>query len=201
MCVSTVIQNSTYLANSTNFSQIQTINVIIPNDPLYLTIIAILISFFSVVVGFTTLLIQNYHNRLSVRPLGNIELHDTNSEISIAICNNGLGPMIIKSIETVDKQGTKKDHPADWIPWNELTAEHFFKSFKEKDNIRNGMNEVIFQYNFESESGSPKEQRMKEERKLIRNILKDLTIRIRYSNIYRNEQTKIIQSLEGFGKN
>ena len=123
MVVSTVIQNSTYLANSTNFSQIQTINVNIPNDSPYIAILALSISLFSIIIGALSFWIQRKHNRLSVRPLAAIEVRDLPRalphlprEITLTLSNNGTGPMIIKSIETQNRLGEKRPHPADWIP-------------------------------------------------------------------------------------
>jgi len=167
-------------------------------NPNLIAFLALLISIVSIIVGFSGLWIQYIHNKKSVRPLGNIEIHDKETEIKLILCNNGIGPLEIISFETEDKQGRIDNHPADWIPWRTLKAEYCFKSYSLGDNIRDGNKEVFLNFKFGSTSYADKQVLMNE-RKLIRNILKDLTIRIRYSDIYGDEQKKIEKKLDGFG--
>jgi hypothetical protein len=167
-------------------------------NPNLIAFLALLISIVSIIVGFSGLWIQYIHNKKSVRPLGNIEIHDKVSEISLILCNNGIGPMEIISFDTEDKQGRIKNHPADWIPWRTLTVGYYFKSYSPGDNVRAGNDEVFLNFKFEP-TNKDEEKILNDERKLIRRILKDLTIRIRYSNIYGDEQKEIEKKLEGFG--
>jgi hypothetical protein len=83
---------------------------------------------------------------LSVRPLGNIALVDSENEIAIAINNDGTGPMIIKSVETVDNQGVKKKYPFDWIPIEERKNVGFWKDFENASLINGWTPMLILHY-------------------------------------------------------
>jgi hypothetical protein len=97
--------------------------------------------------------------------------------------------MIIKSVETSDNQGNKKSYPMDWIP---IADRQFVWRDLENTAILNGTKVDILGFNFVSIiDGKPKLPITKDQvkkREEIRSILKDLTIRIRYTDIYGIDQ-------------
>lgn len=178
-------------------------NILAYHDPI--AILALVVSVVAIFFSFLEYLLQREQWHLSVKPLGNIEIYDkAPSELSIIICNSGLGPMRFLSMVTEDKHGVKKEHPADWINAaleaqdKTLATQGIFKSFRKGDHIKSASDEFIVNYDFKSNTGSDQTTKVREI-KWIRNVLKDLTIRVKYTDIYDREQPEIVQSLEGFG--
>lgn len=56
---------------------------------------AITISVLALLATFYQLYLQRVHNEKSVRPLGQIDLIDTNHRLAVHVVNNGMGPMIV----------------------------------------------------------------------------------------------------------
>jgi hypothetical protein len=186
----------------TNETQNPTVYAYILNDNQQLfTVIALGISLFSVAISAWTLWIQRIHNRLSVKPLGNIEIVDLSSEITLKLCNSGLGPLIITSMETVNREGLTRNHPFDWLPTMKYHSHNKLKGYRTGDNVRSGMDDIFFDFKFipKDEKDTTDPQILLNEKRVIRNVLKELTIKIRYKSIYGEEQKEIVQSLDGFG--
>jgi hypothetical protein len=164
-------------------------------DPtLIIAILALIVSIVSIGIGVITLRTQQEYNRLSVRPIGIITLSDYEDKLAIKIMNAGIGPMIIKSVETVDNSGIKKDYPIDW-----MSSKYIWTNFRR--NLQNhaiiaGDSIILLEYNLD-----PQNKDLAKQRDEIRFILKNLTIRIKYTDIYNKEQPDLIRSLNWFGRN
>lgn len=164
-------------------------------SPNLIPILALVVSFVSIGIGFLGLLIQRQHNILSVKPLGNIAMGNYDIELGIAINNNGTGPLIIKSIRTIDNQGIQKKYPIDWIP-AELQKNITFQKLVEGAALINGKDPImllLFRLN-------PLQPAEVQQRDKIRSILKNLTIHITYSDIYGNLQPELVKKLDWFDK-
>jgi len=155
-------------------------------------ICALLVSVISIILGFFGLYFQRQHNVLSVRPIGNIGLFQSPDTFAISIVNNGTGPMMIKSVKTVNMDGSKKDYPVEWIP---LGDRQYFWGNLEGTAINNGTKVDILVFKFDI--SKPNQIRKREE---IRSILKNLTIQIKYDDMYQNNRPDIIKSLDYFGE-
>jgi len=160
-------------------------------DSNVIAILALFISFLSIIVGAFTLWIQHRHNRLSVRPICVISLADYENRITIKIKNAGMGSMIIKSILTSDNHGTKKEYPIDWMPVG-ITWAGFRRGLK-KHAIKEGGEIILLEYIPKEKSDLNKTQ--------IRSTLQDLTITVTYEDIYGVEQPIESRKLEWFGRN
>jgi hypothetical protein len=60
---------------------------------------AIIISLFALVATFYQLYLQRIHNEKSLKPLLQIDFNDRNGLLFVRITNNGVGPVIIESLE------------------------------------------------------------------------------------------------------
>jgi len=133
---------------------------------------------------------------LSIRPYGNITLSDYQNKLAIEVENAGMGPLIVKSIETSKGIYGIKGYPKDWI--DDTMPEIIWADFRndlEEHAIASGDTCVLLEYNLRLVESS------KEEMNQVRQILKDLTITIKYSDIYNNEQPILRRELGWFGRN
>jgi hypothetical protein len=166
-----------------------------------ISICALTVSIASILIGYYGLKRQRIHDELSVRPICNVGTIQGPLVLTITILNNGVGPMIIKSVETHDSQGNKKDYPMDWIP---LPDRQFVWRDLENVAILNGKKIDILGFNFVTIiDGKPKLPITKDQikkREEIRSILKDLTIHIKYTDIYGKEQPEYKYSFSVFGQ-
>lgn len=69
----------------------------------YATIGSTVIAVMAFVISIWTAWTQRQHNKLSVRPLPEIQLRDMNGHIRIKLINNGTGPLIINKLEVLNK--------------------------------------------------------------------------------------------------
>jgi hypothetical protein len=159
-----------------------------------IAIFAFLVSVVSIIIGFLGLWIQRLHNQLSVKPIGNIGIRDYADLLLISVSNAGTGPMIIKSVETSNSEGNKLNYPIEWIPMT-LKPKISFLINLENTAILNGTGANILEYHLD-----PAKINEAKERDAIRLILKNLTIRIKYMDIYGKEQPEITKNLDWFGR-
>jgi hypothetical protein len=189
-------------------AQIPTINVNILNNNQIPTFAALLISFLSIGIGAWTLHTQQKHNKLSVRPIAEMERWDLptgapgmSPQLTVIISNSGIGPMIIKSIKTKNKlSGEIREHPTDWILPTEICSKTQGISRKLKDNttIKEGDKVEILKFSWTA--NDLKHPEVIKDIQMIRRILKDLVIHVKYTNIYGDEQPEMTGSLEMFGE-
>jgi len=190
------------------------IDDILTNSTNFLAAIALVVSGVSILIGFYGLRIQRAHNQLSVRPIANVGIFDGDDLLQLTICNNGSGPMLIKSIETINKHGIIRNYPKDWMPRVTKLKELFWTGLEDTAIIV-GVPAPILQYQLvplvielgPSQIDQNKLNELKklrseqeQERDSIRLILKDLTIRIKYTDIYNNERPEFTKSLDFFGR-
>lgn len=165
---------------------------IINNPELLIASIALLTSVFSIIVGVVGLYFQRIHNKKSVLPLGSINLADYEDCLRIKISNNGVGPMIIKSCITKGNS-ENKSYPIDWMPDNII-----WKTFRrnlEEHAIIASESLTLLELNVDLNDKAAVKQREK-----IRNILKDLEMTIKYTDIYGKNFTES-RKLNWFGRN
>jgi hypothetical protein len=174
------------------------INDILTSPNLVATL-ALVVSVISIGIGFWGSWRQQIHNKLSVRPIGHINLSDYDNMLAIAIENAGMGSMIIKSIETTDEKGNKKDNPIDWIQSDILLPEFKWRDFRtdlQNLAIKEGNSVILLDYRLDP--NNVEAQTIRED---IRSILKNLKITIVYEDIYGKEQPPLCRKLDWFGRN
>jgi|GEM_PF-1187565 len=165
---------------------------IVTNPSNFISACALIVSIIAIATGFVGLMIQRKHNILSVRPIGNIGLFQGPAIIEISIINNGTGPMIIKSVETENKEGIKKKYPVDWIP---LQDRQLFWTALEDISIKSGSGIYLLKFKY-----NPSNPDQEQKRDNIRSILKDLSIRIKYTDIYDRVQPDLVKPFDYFGE-
>jgi hypothetical protein len=188
-------------------NNIPTINVNLLNDNQIPTIIALFISFFSIIIGAWALYSQQKHNKLSVRPIAEMERIDLPEgtpemppQLKITIFNSGIGPMIIKSVKTQNKiSGEIKSHPFDWISSVKVCpkTQGVWRKIWDNTTIKEGSNVELFKLSWTVDD--LKDPAVIKDIVSIRSILKDLIVHIRYTNIYGDEQPELVEPLEIFG--
>ncbi len=162
------------------------------------TISSIILLLAAVAISLITYHSQKIHNRNSVKPLLNIIFGDYEYDIHIKTQNNGVGPAIIKEILCSNNKD-KTNSLIELIP-NEFQIKNHgivklqnFVDFVE--NIEERViapNKEIIIIKYEPEYDS--------ELVAIRTILKDISIKIRYVDIYQKEQPVRFRDCSWFGR-
>jgi hypothetical protein len=177
------------------------ISSIINNPTNFIACCALFVSICSFILTIYTIWTQRRHDRLSVKPLVNIHVEDFPERITITVQNDGLGPMIIKSVECF-KNGDVSQQNVGWPPitfrksdFTILNATPRFTKGLEGCPILNGKFFVIFQH--EIDPNNPNQTRLAN---ITRDSFKELSVKVKYASIFDDEQFEKIISLEGFGK-
>ncbi len=150
---------------------------------------ALIISIVSIFVGFWGVWIQREHSFRSIRPIGNIGITKRENYFGVALSNSGIGPMIIGSVETFNDKGVTKNYLADWIP-HEYKQNMDLGTHIEGCAIHPGAQYDFLKYGYNP--SNPDDLTISNE---IRSMLKDLTIRVKYFDVYNREQPELIQHL------
>jgi hypothetical protein len=158
---------------------------------------ALFVSIMSFILTIYTSWIQRNHAQLSVEPFVNIHLENLDGKIKISISNDGLGPAIIKSIETFRK-GDKDQHNLGWPPnsftkidYQGLVISPAFMTSLENCSIINGKCIDIFELQFDVKNKNHIRAAIK-----TRDSLKDLTMKIKYIGMYRNKEFEVISTFD-----
>jgi len=158
-------------------------------------------SIFSIILTIITLWIQRNHDRLSVKPLANIHLNNFPGEITILIHNDGLGPMIIKLVDTYRTKDTNKisygwpPKPIDRENYHNLISMPVVMGHFDETPILNGKSIPLLTQKFDINDSN----QVKDGNK-TRESLKDFTIKVKYTSIYENEQFETILKLDNLGE-
>ena len=155
-------------------------------------IAAVFVSFFSVILALWALAVQRHHNRLSVRPLAFISRSDYEDRLSVKIHNNGVGPLIIKSLQ-VSNGHTVSDNVIDCMPAN-ITWDNFTSDLKGRS-LAPGSEIVLLEF-----TGDPANPDFRETRDRCRDVLRYLRIKLEYLDIYEQPMKPAERNLEWFGR-
>lgn len=155
-----------------------------PSD--FIAFCALFVSICSFGLTIYTIWTQREHDRLSVKPLGEIHFKHVMGTFLISIKNGGLGPLIIKSIETY-KEGNPRNlgwPPNTFSKDNYQTVDAFphFLYDLEKTPILHGDSIVIFEHNFNYHNLVQLKEASCTEESLV-----DLIIKVQYTSIFENE--------------
>jgi len=168
-----------------------------------IAIFAFFVSCYSIRLTKKTLEQQQKHDRLSVKPIGIFELFDANDEIKIFLHNQGTGPMVIKSFEMFNESGEKekntqgdfKNYPIEWLD-KEVRQNVEFSNHLENTALINGLEPRKLLY-FKLDHTKPDQI---DQRDHIRRNLKNLRIKMTYTDIYQELEGVSGGSLEYFGR-
>ncbi|HKC64289.1 MAG TPA: hypothetical protein VKB86_11655 [Pyrinomonadaceae bacterium] len=156
---------------------------------------AVFISFLSVILALWALAVQRRHNRLSVRPLAFISRADYEGRLSVKIHNNGVGPLIITSLQVSDGK-TIQESVIDCmtsLPKN-IMWDDFTKDLKSRS-LAPGGEIVLLQL-----SGDKSDPHFREVRDRCREVLRHLTNKLEYQDIYEQPMKPAERELSWFGR-
>lgn len=142
---------------------------------------ACVIAYYSFRVSRRTFVNQHIHNLTSVRPLASIEVGDFENRLYVKLVNNGVGPLIVKSIRVPG--GLDPDQPL-YLQMPNLGGKVFWTNFVEDTagrSIRPGAELMLL--DLDAESSTSKTQYVVE-RDNIRRALGTLSIDVAYTDIY-----------------
>ncbi|QNU66015.1 hypothetical protein EHE19_014140 [Ruminiclostridium herbifermentans] len=166
------------------------------------TMLAAITSIFAIVVSIITYESQRRFNVNSVKPILNIVFGDYETHIFIRVHNNGLGPAIIKNLQCENIKNEKANSVIELIPQeiiiktqmgSKIVNLHSFNDFVEsiEGRVIAPDNEITLV------SYTPTDAL---DIQGIRQILKDLVIRVDYADIYDNKQSSCIRDCKWFGR-
>jgi hypothetical protein len=161
----------------------------------FIAFMAFVVSVVSLYVGLRALRLQHRHNVLSVKPLPIVSYGDYEDRLTVAIHNNGPGPLIIKGV-AVSNGSESKDSLIDWMPalggvlcWDTFTGSVDHRS------IPSGGEIILLQLSGDSEDAA-----FREARDSCRVVLGKLKVTADYTDIYESIMPPIERSLEWFGR-
>jgi hypothetical protein len=160
---------------------------------------ALFVSIASVFFSARALRIQREHNYKSLKPIGVISAADYENKIFIRVDNCGVGPLVIKEV-IVKNKTINASTVIDILP-DQLIARITWADFAtnlESKSIPVGENLHLLRW--EADEIGFEQQKTIEDRRDIRNALKDITVIVEYTDIYEKNIFKVERSMEWFGR-
>ena len=146
-----------------------------------ISVCSIIIALAALITTIWQGLITRKHNRLSVKPIGDILANNFEDKIDVILENKGTGPLIIKSFRAI-VNNESKSNLIDWMP-----------------NLPNGFNWSNWLKDFEGTALKPlesitllefkldfREEKQRKIRDNIRKALCKICIEFEYKDIYNN---------------
>lgn len=161
---------------------------------------ALIVSIVSVMFTWFTLKYQRIHNYKTVRPIGIIVAGDYEDKIFIRLDNSGIGPLIIKKV-IVKNRILEASTVIDIIPSN-LSGRIPWKDFAaglEKKTIPAGKQLNLIVWTSDNYQNSSAEI-LSQDRTDLRRFLKDVTVKLIYTDVYEKNIFSDERSLEWFGR-
>ncbi|GAB3515908.1 hypothetical protein [Emticicia fontis] len=138
----------------------------------------IFLSVLALLVSICALYIQRVHNEKSIKPLGQIDVIDSKTQIGIYIQNNGVGPLIIDKL-IFTKNGTQFTAIKDCLTLDPKMYWHVEITNTVKKVVASNLNFIVFEKNIEGLSNYAKED--------IRKQLTPILLKVIYRDIYGNK--------------
>jgi hypothetical protein len=152
-----------------------------------------IISIVALFVAIASLWIQRRHNRKSVRPLADVLLTDSIQGLTVRLVNRGCGPMKVTKF-VADRAGDERKSIVHHLPGNALkNVIHTTHSKPKGEWIIHGNALILLQ--IRGDHNSPVFIRKRE---YIRSILREITIKLSFADIYDKSHGSITRSLEWF---
>lgn len=161
-------------------------------------IAAVVVSAISVILGVRASIKQMEHNRNSVRPVAAIRLGDYEHKLCVKFVNIGLGPLIVDELKVTSSSGDSWSALIEAMPVlpDDITWTNFASDLDGQP-IGAGEERFLIQLEFE-EDDLPNYVKVALEE--VRRALMDLTVHIRYEDIYGVEMPLCERDLEWFGR-
>jgi hypothetical protein len=158
-----------------------------------MAVLAVIVSFISVILTTWTLYIQRLHDRKSVQPIGHISVGDYENDIFVKIRNDGIGPMIISRVSVKHSKGAAKNALIHFMPddisWNTFVDDVTGRAISPAGHItllqlQEGLNDAAFIVS----------------KRKVRQALSELVIECEYTNIYGEKMPLATRKLSWFGR-
>jgi hypothetical protein len=159
--------------------------------------LALLISTSSAIISFYTFRLQRTHNIKSVKPILHIGQWDYENNLSVTLVNLGLGLALIETISVSNKTDIIKNCIYNWLPQKlpgNMNYKEYWTGYK---NFVVQPGQIIKLVEIPIDAN---QQEQIEYREKIRAILRQLTVRIKYHDIYENEMPKKEMELFHFSR-
>ncbi len=146
--------------------------------------------------------IQNRHNILSVKPIMNVGHFDYENSINVTLRNVGMGPAYIKRITITNNINEEKNTLLDWMPDLQPGITYSFyasvyKDFWFRPQVESSLLKLDAKKTTDSDGLT---QAFKKSREDVRKTLKDLTVKVIYTDMYESEDFTYSFNLDYFGR-
>lgn len=152
-------------------------------------------------VAHKTLEHQRQHNVLTVKPIPEITLYDGEDSLRVKLRNHGVGPLLVRHL-TVSNGMEDKEKLLDWMkPLPEgLTWTNFANSIKDRT-VPPGEEIVLLELTDESDDNNLVDPAIfGRARRNTRLCLSNLTVKVKYTDIYGSKFDTHSQELNWFGR-
>lgn len=163
-----------------------------------IAVCAMITSIYATVITFRSFKAQRKHNILSVKPLLHIAQFDYENCIKITISNNGIGPAIIKSIKVQKNEHEVKTSIFHWLPEKlpgKMNYKEYLTAYKDFV-IKSGVTGIMLEVPI-----NPKKEEQITTKENIRAVLRNLTVNIKYEDIYQNLMDTYSIKLDLYSRN
>lgn len=155
---------------------------------------ALLVALVSIKFTRDALRAQIRHNKLSVRPIPSIDPLDYEDCIEVSLANRGVGPMIVKKI-VCSREGIDLENLVGHMADMDVEWDDFFLDLVEVA-ISAGEQLSLLKL---SQRGEDSEEYCRT-RDACRSILKHVTIRLEYTDIYDQDFDPVIEVLDLYSR-
>ena len=162
----------------------------------FVAVIALILSSISVFISYISVRDQRKSNQATLRPLADILFDDYENKIAVKLLNNGIGPLILVSSGVYKNDTLISTDLIDVMP--ALPTGMFWKDFLK--NLSGRIMDPSGSKTLICLNGDENETEFIMIREQIRDILKDLTIKISYKDVYENKFF-FERKLDWFGRN
>ncbi len=148
-----------------------------------LAIFSLIIAILSTIITIVTIIQTRIHNRKSLKPIISVITYDYINCLKIELVNEGVGPAIIKKIVVEKNEHEKKDNLYSWMP--KLPYGIHYKNYLTRESdlaMLSGKNiEMLFI------QLDPEIEIQRNYREKMRGTLRQLTIKIEYTDVYNSD--------------
>jgi hypothetical protein len=164
-----------------------------PEDPL--SVVAVLVALFALVVSVLDHRASRDHNRRSVRPLPHINPANFENRLTVSVRNDGAGPLILRAVQASDASGNT-DHLIELVsvPPPGIFFANYWKVFGDRA-VLPGEKLILLDIRI-----NLKDPEAVEYRDQLRQELGGLTVKVEYTDIYGTAFKAITKPLTWFVK-
>ena len=161
-------------------------------------IAALFVSLLSMLLACMNLWMQRTHNRKSVLPVGHITVGDYEDEISVRLCNDGVGPLIVDKVSVFqnDEERDSKTSIIEFMP--ALPGDYAWATFARE--IKGRAISPAEEITLISLKGFPEQEDFEVSKVIVRRILSTMTVKIECKNIYDEKMPTVSRNLPWFGR-